>query len=1225
MARPDERREALEATQSHAPSLGSGADETVKPSETEKEAEGFAAPGFGPPAQQGEVGTLGPYRIVKELGRGGMGAVYAAVDTRLDRRLALKVMLPRYAADVEAKERFLREARAAAKVSHDNVVTIYEADERDGVAYIAMQFLQGLPLDQYLKKKGNPSLPQVVRIAREAAAGLAAAHRIGLVHRDIKPGNLWLEAPNGRVKVLDFGLAKPLDADVELTKSGAIVGTPAYMAPEQARGLKVDHRVDLFSLGVMLYRLCTGRLPFQGPSTMAVLMALGTEEPTPVRSLSPKMPDRLAELIHQLLAKKPEQRPTSAAEVVKRLREIGEQMGRATAPDLENRPATSVPAAVSVPASDNPFADLTTEQKNESDNPFAEVGPARIEASRPRSIAVKSEAPPPKKPISRAALAAGFLLPALLVGIIIIIRTKDGKQTKLDVPTGTKVTIREEKGEPVVNIDLDEKKSAPIEKTSVETEPKPALAAMANPDFKAISWVLANGGWVELQGNAKVWPGTPVPPEPTLMTVATFKGGKLNNDELGILVGCKALAVIDFHAAPLTDQGLTRLSGCSVTRLALGATQVTNGGLGALKDLPKLEHLDLSGSPATDRGLAVLQTLPTLKSIVLAGARVTDASVSEVVKATKLSEIQLVNTHITGEGLKLLARHPALKVIRLHGNKIGDAGLKSLAAASNLTKLELIDEAATPAGIDAFHAAVTGCRVLQDGRLVHDGRTAPTTPVVDPDRRAADWALALGGKVWLNGAEQPLTASSVLPVVRFALTGVEVKGPKVTDETLAVLKDCRRLTRLRLTRTRVTNEGLAQLAHLGSLDDLSLMGAPVTDAVFDNLKDCPITGLELNFTNISDEGMARVKRYKQLHGLGLSFSRVGDAGLEHLRGLKELRTLNVSRQPITAKGVAALKDLPGLDWVNLSATPLDDAAMQQVAELRQVRLLVVRDMNITDGGLKRLHAATQFEEIILGGLKITETGVAALRAALPRCTVKFEPAIAGAVVETVSEDRSVAEWVLSKGGTVTLKLEDKEQEVSQATQLPSGPFTLVGVNLDSAQPIVDKDLERLGSITSLTVLNLRKQPVGDAGMVYLRSLVNLTSMSLDRTKVGDAGLTELKALTKMAALGLWTTPITNLGLQHLAALTELRELYIGGTAIGDDGLRSLKPLTKLTHLGVNQTAVTDRGLDELRGLGRLIELHVGQTKVTADGVKAFSKRTPGCQIIWDGGTMEPKK
>ena len=276
-----------------------------------------AAPGFGPPAAPNEVGRLGPYRIVKELGRGGMGAVYAALDTRLDRRLALKVMLPRYAADPAAKARFLREARAAARVKHDNVVTVYEADERDGVPYIAMEFLEGYPLDEYLRKKGCPTISQVVRIAAEAAAGLAAAHNLGLVHRDIKPANLWLEAPHGRVKVLDFGLARPVDAEAEVTRSGAVVGTPAYMSPEQARGERVDHRTDLFSVGAVLYRLCTGRLPFEGPTVMAVLMALGTLEPQPVRELNPAVPASLAALIHQLLAKKADDRPQSGAEVVK--------------------------------------------------------------------------------------------------------------------------------------------------------------------------------------------------------------------------------------------------------------------------------------------------------------------------------------------------------------------------------------------------------------------------------------------------------------------------------------------------------------------------------------------------------------------------------------------------------------------------------------------------------------------------------------------------------------------------------------------------------------------------------------------------------------------------------------------------------------------------------------------------------------------------------------------
>jgi serine/threonine protein kinase len=280
---------------------------------------------FGLPAAPGEAGTLGPYRVVRELGRGGMGAVFLAVDTRLDRQLALKVMLPEFAANAEARERFLREARAAAKIGHDNVVTVFEADERDGIPYITMQLLQGYPLDAFIQKKGTPSLRNVLRITREAALGLAAAHKLGVVHRDVKPANLWLEAPHGRVKLLDFGLARPDGLDSELTKTGVLIGTPAFMSPEQALGERVDQRTDLFSLGAVLYWLCTGQLPFPGLNVVAVLKALATEEPKPVLALNPKLPGPLAELIHQLLARAPERRPQTATEVANRLHEIMEQ------------------------------------------------------------------------------------------------------------------------------------------------------------------------------------------------------------------------------------------------------------------------------------------------------------------------------------------------------------------------------------------------------------------------------------------------------------------------------------------------------------------------------------------------------------------------------------------------------------------------------------------------------------------------------------------------------------------------------------------------------------------------------------------------------------------------------------------------------------------------------------------------------------------------------------
>jgi serine/threonine protein kinase len=282
-----------------------------------------------PPAQTatGMPERLGAFQLLKPLGQGGMGVVFLAEDTQLGRKAAVKVMRPEVSAyDPRSFERFLREARAAAAIRHPNVVTVYQVGEEHGIPYLAMELLRGTSLAGYLEKNPAPSVGSACRLGREIAEGLAAAHEKGLVHRDIKPGNIWLEAPNGRVKLLDFGLARPAAAEGpgpdKLTGTGLVVGTPGYMSPEQARGIPLDERTDLFSLGVVLYLLCTGQEPFAGPNATAVLTALAVDRQKPACELNPKVPAELSELIDKLLEKKPEDRPQMAREVAKALRLI---------------------------------------------------------------------------------------------------------------------------------------------------------------------------------------------------------------------------------------------------------------------------------------------------------------------------------------------------------------------------------------------------------------------------------------------------------------------------------------------------------------------------------------------------------------------------------------------------------------------------------------------------------------------------------------------------------------------------------------------------------------------------------------------------------------------------------------------------------------------------------------------------------------------------------------
>jgi serine/threonine protein kinase len=275
-----------------------------------------------PPAEKDELGRLGHYRVLRLLGSGGMGMVFQAEDVTLRRAVALKVIRPDLKDREGVGERFLREARSLAAIKHDHLVTVYQAGQEGDVFYIAMELLQGETLDELLRRRGPPEPDEVLRVARETTLGLAAIHARGLVHRDLKPSNLWREAPSGRIRILDFGLARPVDPAGALTVSGDVLGTPAFMAPEQARGRPADVRSDLFSLGSVLYCLCTGRTPFQGDTLMAQLTALAVDTPPPPHQVNRRIPPLLSELVARLLEKNPAARPASAEAVLEELDRI---------------------------------------------------------------------------------------------------------------------------------------------------------------------------------------------------------------------------------------------------------------------------------------------------------------------------------------------------------------------------------------------------------------------------------------------------------------------------------------------------------------------------------------------------------------------------------------------------------------------------------------------------------------------------------------------------------------------------------------------------------------------------------------------------------------------------------------------------------------------------------------------------------------------------------------
>jgi hypothetical protein len=282
---------------------------------------------LAPPGRPDSLGRIGHYEVLGVLGHGGFGIVLRAFDEVLQRVVAVKVLAAQLSATSPARKRFLREARSSAQVRHENVVQVHAIEEQP-LPYLVMEFIAGETLQQRLDRTGPLDVPEVLRIGRQIAEGLAAAHLTGLIHRDVKPANVLIESgPLARVKLTDFGLARAAD-DASISQSGVVAGTPMYMAPEQARGEALDHRADLFSLGSVLYVTCTGRPPFRASAALAVLKRVAEDEPRPIREVIPEVPEWLCRVVAKLQAKDPSARFQSARDVADLLADCEAQLKR---------------------------------------------------------------------------------------------------------------------------------------------------------------------------------------------------------------------------------------------------------------------------------------------------------------------------------------------------------------------------------------------------------------------------------------------------------------------------------------------------------------------------------------------------------------------------------------------------------------------------------------------------------------------------------------------------------------------------------------------------------------------------------------------------------------------------------------------------------------------------------------------------------------------------------
>ncbi len=855
-------------------------------------------PQFAPPTVTGEIGRLGKYRIQKELGRGGMGAVYLAFDERLQRLIALKVMLPKFAANANAKDRFLREARAAARISSDHVVNIFEADEIDATAYIALQLLQGYPLDEYLKKKGLPSLPQIIRIGREMAIGLAAAHKLGLVHRDIKPGNVWLEAPNGRVKILDFGLAKPVEGtdSAELTAMGSLVGTPAYMAPEQGRGQTLDGRADLFSLGCVLYRLCTGKLPFARSTLMSILIAVATEEPTPVRELNPNVPEPLAELIRRLMAKNAADRPVNAQAVVKELDGIIEP----TQKSAEVIPHVFyAPMAVSVQES-NPFADIDTVMDSETAEPQVEV----------------AKLPPRKFPAILVGSLMFALIAIVLAGFIIIkITNKDGTVTEVKVPKDSKIEVD---GKTVTA----EPKKLMAPNTPLTATYKNSIGMEFVKVPKGTGWL---GGGAGKQGETKVVIEQDFYLGKYEVTQEEWEAVTGQNPSHFSRTGAGKDAVKDIPDADLKRFPVEMVSwdDCQLFIKRLNEKEKDTGWVYRLPKEAEWEYA-CRGGPVDkwDSAFDFYFAKPT----------------------NTLKPEQANYAPAEGKGLqrtcKVGSYEPnSLGLYDMHGNV--------------WQWCEETEKAADGASHRVFQGGSWGdgsvrCRAADrhtstpSTRLFHLGARLARVPVgpavavpatTDPDRKAAEYVQSVGGllAIRVNEQEVALNSKEKLPTEPFRVIHINLTGTQVTDDAMPYVAGCECLKNFRFDNTKITEKGLLQLRNLKSLIYIQGdVGNGIGNDSLGSLSGNKLIGLILDGSSVDDAGLKMIAEFNGLNNLVLNNSKISDAGLAHLKPIASLVILNVANCNLSDVCIEHLIGLKTLLVMNVSKTRITAAGFEKL-------------------------------------------------------------------------------------------------------------------------------------------------------------------------------------------------------------------------------------------------------------------------------------------------------
>jgi serine/threonine protein kinase/Leucine-rich repeat (LRR) protein len=1189
------------------------------------------------PQQSDELGRLGDYRVLKVLGVGGMGMVFKAEDLRLGRAVALKVMRPEVAAKPQSRERFVREARATAALAHDHIVQIHQVGEDRGVPYLAMQYLQGQSLQTVLNRIGKLRPKDVARIGKEVALGLAAAHDKGLIHRDIKPDNIWIEAKTHRVRILDFGLARDVESDAGLTQTGAILGTPRYMAPEQVSGEDVKYHADLFSLGSMLYHLVSGQPAFQGHNLPSLLYAIVNHDPLPLDQVIEGIDPELSAVISELINKRPSTRPESALSVAKRLSAI------------ELRLRRSGTAAATPPSADSPPPPAPPAQRPDE--------PAKARQYRRRRIGW-----------TIGATAASLLLATTVATNRFWPNVRLDRETVATADSATDSFVAtvetsepqqpqhqpEEQSQRLQRWQPDASQQQFLDQTQLLDLPSQVAAveaklAEANAGFDGqVIATIDDRGVMELRIEAteleEIWP---ILVFSELQSLACAGQGHLGNkkSKWHNLAPLTSLPLQRLDCSNTSVSDLSLLAHLELKELILDSTKVRD--LTPLANMP-LEKLSLSMCQISD--LEPLRGMQTLRSLDLYGTPISNlAAIGDL----KLVDLDCSLTEVSD--FRPLYRMPLKRLYAFNtlahdftpllSFSFDELGISLPAVLDDNDKKDL-----SSLQSKAFVSSPPGLSHKKSKTLVSKTdffakHSADRKEIDDFVANASLLEASQQVKEIARELERRNLDDEVgfLPTIHDGAIGeVIIQGGAAVD-----LSPLRALTRLKkltivdnwfyldlsplsgLPLEELTCDGnhlirngpiLAKMPKLLSINDMwvgvALPGFDVVGQLDPQLVEAWVSaGAVLNwrpyfdsknplsasqrsglptfsfgqyFNQPSDQhwdanALAELPVPNHPFGIELSGSSVSDAQFASISRFPRLQQLEVQQHLLTDRGFAHIRSLKKLSFLRLNTPRITHNAFKDLSALPSLRRLECVLMPLTDLGVQAIaHHCHGLESLILDRTAITD----AATKALPRLT-------------------RLQHLVLSKNSLSDLAVEPLSEMQS-----------LRSIHLDH-NDLTGAGLKRLCNLADLEVLKLGNTKITDESLVDLPVHPKIVHLDLDHCEIGNEGLQAIvESFPGLRFLNIGHSAITDKGFECLAKLDKLKSLYFRNASVSDVAMEHVARLTNLSFIDLGSTKVTDAGLMKLIELSQLRWMAIHDTSITADGRETFRRQRPMCQFYY---------